>query len=73
MEKRNEESWIPKTNYEVFMICERCQKSHILCPLDLNCECCKITLEKIKQESENQEFNLLYRYLKNEKNKNNEK
>lgn len=68
MEKRNGKNWIPKTNYEVFMICQQCQKSHILCPLHLQCECCKITLAKIKQESRDKEFNLLYQYLKNKKN-----
>lgn len=55
------------------MICKQCQKSHILCPLTLGCECCEITLAKIKQESKNKEFNLLYQYLKNKENEKNEK
>lgn len=50
------------------MICETCSKSHLICGLNLNCECCKITLNKIKEESKNNEFNLLYQYLKNKKN-----
>lgn len=68
MEKGNGKDWFQKTSNEVYMICKTCSKSHLICGLDLNCECCKITLIKIKEESKNNEFNLLYQYLKNKKN-----
>ena len=64
MEKRNGKNRFSKTNNEIYMICQTCSKSHLICGLDINCECCKITLEKIKLENEKKEFNLLYQYLK---------
>ena len=68
MEKRNGKNRFSKTDNEIYMICKTCSKSHLICGLDINCECCKITLEKIKLENEKKEFNLLYQYLKHKDN-----